>query len=488
MKAKTPLGLLAIAWALASCLAAPPTAADLNLSEPSPTPLSEATPLPIRSPHPPGGLQDYSIQTGDTLPAIAAHFNTTVEEILAANPAIPADVSTLPPGYPMRIPAYYLPLSGPTFHILPDSEFANGPSAIGFDIQSEILSRPGFLSAISDYAYRRERPAWETVEVVAENYSIHPRLLLALLEYRTQALSRPFPEGDHRVYPLGVEDPRYRGLFRQLLWAAERLNDGYYGWRDGSLTEFETSDGFLVRPDPWQNAGTVALQYTFAGMSTEADFQVSASPEGFFQAYRGLWGDPFDYEIELIPGNLQQPPLALPFQPNRIWDFTGGPHYSWGTSLPLGALDFGPPSEEGGCTPSSEWVTAPAGGVVARSGEAAVVLDLDGDGDERTGWVLFFFHIASNDMIAPGAAVQAGDPLGHPSCQGGRSTGTHVHVARRFNGEWIPAAGPLPFTIDGWVVEFGDAPYQGTLHKGSKVVPACTCSARENRIIYELEE
>jgi LasA protease len=41
---------------------------------------------------------------GDTLPALAAHFNTSVEKIRAANPEIPPIVTTLPPGMPMKIP------------------------------------------------------------------------------------------------------------------------------------------------------------------------------------------------------------------------------------------------------------------------------------------------------------------------------------------------------------------------------------------------
>jgi LasA protease len=115
-----------------------------------------------------------------------------------------------------------------------------------------------------------------------------------------------------------------------------------------------------------------------------------------------------------------------------------------------------------------------------------VVLDLDGDGDERTGWVIFFFHVATEGRIKAGLVVKQGDPLGHPSCEGGRATGTHVHIARKYNGEWIPAAGPLAFALDGWVAGFGSAIYEGTLTKGSKVVPACPCSRPENQILYGL--
>ncbi len=477
--------LLAVTLVLAACV---PAANEGVIASPTvvATLAPEPTPLPVRTPFPPGQIFQYIVQTGDTLPAIAAHFNTTVEGILASNPDVPPGVTTMPPGYPLQVPAYYVALTGPTFHVLPDSEVVNGPSAVGFDIQEEIESRPGFLSGLTDYAFRRTRPAWEVVEVVARNYSIHPRLLLALLEHQTHALTKPFPDGDEATYPLGYRDQRYQGLYRQLIWAAERLNDGYYGWRMGTLREFELSDGLLVRPDPWLNAGTVGLQMLFAGLYGQGEFEAAVSPEGFYQTVVALWGDPFARALDFIPADLQQPELGLPFLPDRIWDFTAGPHYSWGTALPLGALDFAPPSEEGGCAPSEEWVAAPAAGVIARSGEAAVLLDLDGDGDERTGWVIFFFHIQEEGRIASGVEVQPGDRIGHPSCEGGQATGTHVHVARRFNGEWLPAGGALPFVLDGWVAHYGEEPYQGTLTKGSRVIAACTISSAANRILYEL--
>jgi len=465
----------------------------LPVSGPSPeapipsatAPETSATSLPARTVFAPGELVPYLAKSGDTLPAIAAHFNTTLEELREANPDLPATVTTLPKGFPLQVPAYYSPLTGKPFQILPDSEFIAGPSAIGFDLRREIQRRPGFLATLSDYAYERERPAWEVVEVVSRNYSLHPRMLLALLEHQSHALSKPVATETDRSYPLGYADPRWRGLFRQLVWAAERLSDGYYGWRAGTLREIESADGLLVHPDPWQNSGTVGLQLLFAGIYEKTGFDLAVSPDGFQRSYHALWGDPFQYESDLFPANLQQPPLALPFSLGQIWDFTGGPHFSWGTSLPLGALDFAPPAVEGGCATSMVWIAAPAPGVITRSEEATVILDLDGDGDDRTGWSLFFFHVAAQDRVVVGKSVEQGDLLGHPSCEGGRSTGTHFHLARRYNGEWLPAGGPMPFALDGWVAREGSEPYQGTLTKGSKVVLACTCSTAENRILYE---
>jgi murein DD-endopeptidase MepM/ murein hydrolase activator NlpD len=478
-EASLALVLLATACAPGGPVVAQPTEPLATM-----TPDGGPTPLPTRTLIEPGSLVSYAAQNGDTLPGLASHFNTTVDEILSANPAVPASATTLPPGYPMQIPAYNLPLTGSPFKIIPDSELVNGPAVVGFDLRQEILKRPGFLSGVTEYAFGRERKVWDALQIVADNYSINPRLMLALLEYRSQALSDPFPNDDHRTYPLGHRSPLDKGVYRQLNWAAEQLNNGYYGWRDGSLREFETTDGYIVRPDPWQNAGSVAVMRLFAAMDNLQTFEHDTSPDGLYATYVDLWGDPFARAMEFIPANLEQPRIALPFLPNRVWDFTGGPHPTWGESLPFGALDFAPPAAEGGCAVSSEWVAAPVDGVITRSEEALVELDLDGDGDARTGWVLIFFHMATNDRVAAGTVVKQGDMLGHPSCEGGRATGTHVHVARRFNGEWLPAGGVMPFTLDGWVAHAGDTAYQGTLTKASNVIQACTCTSRQNRIIY----
>jgi phage tail protein X len=482
-----PLALVLIMVA-SGCAPVPPTVTPAPTSLPSSTPELGATPIPTRTLFPPGELLPYQAQSGDTLPALAVHFNTTVEQIRQANPSLPEAVTTLPAGYPMEIPAYHLPITGTPFKILPDSEVVNGPTAVDFDLRQAVLGRPGFLSTLDDFAFGDQRPSWQVVETVAKNYSLHPRLLLTILEHQSQALSQPFAEGNAASYPLNLEQAAQRGLYRQLLWAAERLNNGFYGWRTGKIRDFETIDGFIVRPDPWQNAGTVAVQYLLAGLYEKEQFDQQIASEGFQRTYRNLWGDPFEYAENLIPGNLEQPELILPFRPGRIWDFTGGPHPSWGESLPYGALDFAPPAVVGGCSASGEWVAAPADGLITRSERALVVMDLDGDGDERTGWLLIFFHMDSADRIEAGAAVNTGDFIGHPSCEGGQATGTHFHIARRYNGEWIPAAGPLAFTLDRWVAYAGEVAYEGTLRRGSKTVPASINTTFENQIVYELPD
>ena len=450
-----------------------------------------ATPLPVRPDYKPAELVDYIAQSGDALPALAARFNTTVPEIRAANPIIPADATTMPPGLPLKIPIYFKSLWATPFKILPDSAFVDGPNDVGFNTSAFVASKPGWLKNYRAYAGYQYRSGAEIVDYVATNYSVSPRLLLALLEYKAGALSQAAPPD--KPYPLDFPQPIYEHtaylVYTQLFWAANTLNNGYYGWRSGKLTEFELKDGTIIRPDPWQNAGTVGIEYLFSMTDQGNAYDRAIGALGLARTYDDLFGDPWESDTTLLPGSLRQPPLDLPFPAGQVWTYTGGPHTGWGSGAPLAAVDFAPPSEHHGCfaPDKPDFVTAAADGVVARSSPDGIALDLDGDGDERTGWVLFYLHLSAESRAPAGQQLHAGDMIGYPSCQGGELvTGTHVHIARKYNGEWIMADGPLPFNFNGWIAHEGSAAYQGTLTRNGLVVKACTCSDLWSQIRSDL--
>ncbi|MHC1784626.1 MAG: LysM peptidoglycan-binding domain-containing protein [Anaerolineaceae bacterium] len=435
-----------------------------------------STPIPTRPAYQPGQLVDYTAQTGDTLPALASHFNTTVEEIRETNPIIPSEATTMPPGLPMKIPIYFESLWGSPYQIIPDSLFINGPAQIGFDPVEFVNNQPGWFKNYSEFAGTSDRKGGELIQYVAENFSISPRLLLVIIEYQTQALSQPNPSDPTNLYPLGYKEINHKGLYRQLVWAANALNNGYYGWRDGSLKTFDHSDGRLERPDPWQNAATVGLSYYFSHMLPKEQYQQAVSHMGFAALYEFYFGSIWENVLVHIPGSLAQPPLNFPFLPGKTWAYTGGPHTGWGEGSPWAALDFAPPAVVGGCVATNEWATAISDGYIVRSGNASAVIDIDGDHDEHTGWVIFYLHLANEGRISQGMVVSTGDKMGHPSCEGGTSTGTHVHIARKYNGEWIAAGGPLPFNLEGWTAIAGNRAYQGKLVRFSREITASVVS------------
>jgi hypothetical protein len=445
-------------------------------------PIIATTPLPTRPQYSPGELVDYIAQTGDTLAGIARHFNTTVDEILSSNSFIPAAATTMPPGMPMKIPIYYQPFWGSQYQIIPDSLFINGPAQVGFDTSAFVSKQPGWLNGYEEYAFEGQRSGAEIVDYVAKNFSVSPRLLLTLLEYQVGALSLPTLPEESREYPLGNHDWQHKTLYLQLVWAANLLNNAYYSWRNGDLVEFDHLNGIQERPDPWQNAASVALQYYYSRFIDGNQYARAVAQDGFAFSYARYFGDPWQSVIPHIPGSLTQPTFTLPFLPGLTWAYTGGPHTGFGEGEPLAAIDFAPGALTSGCTPTEEWATAVAPGVVSRSEHAAVVLDLDGDGDERTGWVVFYFHIETKDRVPVGSILKTGDPIGHPSCEGGQTTGTHIHIARKYNGEWIPADCVIPFNLEGWVAHNGSIEYEGTLTKAGRTVNACPCADAASHI------
>jgi murein DD-endopeptidase MepM/ murein hydrolase activator NlpD len=296
--------------------------------------------------------------------------------------------------------------------------------------------------------------------------------LLAVLELKAGWVTNPNPA--ETVFPMGPRDTWRAGLYNQLAWASDKLNAGYYGWKERGLTTARLQDARVLLPDGL-NAGTVALEYLLAQDTTWDAWQGLVGPQGFPAVYSRFFGDPFAYAVEpLVPPTLKQPPLALPWT-EGTWFFTGGPHGGWADGGAWAALDFVSPLSENGCNPAPEWVTASAPGLVVRTGDGQVVIDLDGDGFEGTGWTLHYSHLAADGRVATGAIVNAGDPLGHPSCEGGYSNATHVHFARRYNGEWISAGGSIPMDLSGWVAASTGQVYDGTLSRGDQTRWACEC-------------
>jgi murein DD-endopeptidase MepM/ murein hydrolase activator NlpD len=275
-------------------------------------------------------------------------------------------------------------------------------------------------------------------------------------------------------------------LHSQLAWAATQISIGYYQWRDGSLVQLEFENGATIRLAPTLNAGSVGVMYYLSQIMTLQEWDLATDPLiGVAGLHNVLFEDSWARAAQvepLFPPELVQPTLILPFSKEQIWAFTGGPHGAWTIEGPQAALDFAPGSVRHGCAPSSLWVVASAPGVIVRLGNGVLMLDLDGDGKEQTGWVLFYLHLEPLDSIHVGKWVDQGDLLGHPSCEGGRATGTHLHFVRKFNGEWIAADGPVPFILNGWQAHAEESPYEGHLTRGDKTIEASEWGAYSSNI------
>jgi LasA protease len=427
----------------------------------------------------------YYSQEGDALDLLAKRYGVSPDKIESDQP-IP-QVGLINPGQLLIIPNI-LTDTTPNQQLLPDSEVVYSPTAIDFDIEAFVNHAGGYLST---YRQWLAGTGWtsgaQIISRAALENSINPRLLLAIMEYQSGWVYGQPKNLIQSEYPMGFIDLNQKDLYKQTMWAINQLSIGYYSWREGRKVELPFSDGTALRLAPNLNAGTVSIQYIFAQLHAYEHWsQAVETDKGILAVYTRMFGDPWERAqvVEpFLPAGLTQPALNLPFERDKLWSYTGGPHGAWEREGAWAALDFAPGSLDFGCIPSDAWVVASAPGLVVRSGLGTVVLDLDGDGYEQTGWVLLYLHIQVADRIPVGTIVDRDTKLGHPSCEGGFATGTHLHIARKYNGEWIAADGPLPFELDGWIAHSNGQPYKGTLTRDGETITANTTSPQTANIM-----
>lgn len=471
-------------------------AGDTSESVIPPTETRPAPPTPALPPYPgtptadptragavaPDGTmyQTHTVAVGETLNYIAQRYGSTAEELLDLNELGLDDYLFV--GQELRVPGGSS-LVGPSFKILPDSELVYGPAARGFNIAAFLSYFDGYLARYVEEVEGTPLDGPAIVQLVSNRFSVNPRLLLAALEYRAGWVTQVHPA--ELVYPMGRVRQGSEGLYTQLAWTADQLNWGYYGRAEGGLTNVSAGDTSLMfAPDI--NDGTAGVQ-RWLGAHENATYDrwlQETGPAGFFATYSKLFGNPFAYTVDpLLPDDLEVPELALPWANGETWYLTGGPHGGWGSGSAWAALDFVPHHEQLGCYPSDAWTRAMGPGVVIRSDFGAVVVDMDGDGYAGTGWVITYMHLETRDRVALGTQVDTGDPLGHPSCEGGFSNGTHVHITRTYNGRWVSADGSLPFVLSGWRSQGLGREYDGLLMRGDEVKEACECRDEINAIL-----
>ena len=444
-------------------------------------PLTTPTPDTLRKlPTPRLSANQYSVQAGDTLGSIAQQYGVSVDALMQANKI--TDANSLAIGQALTIPAPEPDTPGPSFKIIPDSELVYGPASAQFDVDAFVKNQNGYLATYTQDVGTETLTGAQVVVRVSQDYSVNPRLLLALLEHRSNWVTNANPAPGLIDYPLGFIEQSHQGLYHQLAWAANELNRGFYLWRVNAISTWVLTDGSVVPVDPSINAGTAGVQNLFSKLDDRATWDNDVVAFGLFKTYFFLFGNPFDMAVEpLIPSGLTQPLMQLPFEPGVTWAFTGGPHAGWDSGSAWAALDFAP-LDGAGCAVSNQWETAVADGFIIRAKDGAVIEDLDGDGYEQTGWDVLYMHVAEQDRVQPGTYVYAGDRIGHPSCEGGISNAAHLHLARKYNGEWIAADGNLPFNLEGWISSGTGTEYDGYLKRGTSTLEAAEGVSELNQI------
>jgi LasA protease len=417
-------------------------------------------------------IDHYTVRNGDTLSGISLQYNISIDDLMRANGL--ADPNALQIGQVLNIPVQVSRVA-PSDFLLPDSEVVYSPAYASFDVTAVANQYNGYLAGYREKVDGDLLTGPQIIQLVAERFSVGPRVLLALLEFQSGWLTQTALTQNQIDYPMGLSDPVRKGLFFQASWAANHLNEGYYGKISGRLGALKFKDRSRARLAPNVNPGTAAIQTVLSYTASWDDWQKQIGANGFIATYRALFGDPAAYAIDpLVPKDLQQPALRLPWSDGELWYLAGGPHSGWGDLAAWSAVDFAPPDTPGSCYPSRLWAVAAAPGKVLRAEHGRVMISLSGSDFQGSGWTLLYMHMATNGRVAVGTPVNTGDRIGHPSCEGGDAEASHVHFARLYNGQWI-GADDVPMILSGWTIAVRDQAYEGTMTRGAETRTACNC-------------
>ncbi len=253
--------------------------------------------------------ENYTVQSGDTLARIAQRFGVSYQMVADANQL--TNPNLIDVGLELVIPPPDPNQARPDGKIIPDSELVFGPFSAYFDTQEFVENMGGYLASYREELSEGEFASGaEIVQRVALEYSVNPRLLLAVLEYQSGWVTETEPAEETLDYPIGLLEPNRQGLYRQLAYAANELNRGFYLWRVNGVAVWVLADGEVQLPSPVINAGTAGVQQFFGTLYGRADWEQAISPTGLFATYTALFGYPFDYGLEpLLPSFLTQPEL-----------------------------------------------------------------------------------------------------------------------------------------------------------------------------------
>ena len=235
---------------------------------------------------------EYDVQPGDTLGAIARSFGVSVGSLLDANGLAEGDVLAL--GATLTIPPPELGNQGPSFKVIPDSELVYRARGCQFDVGLFVASQGGYLAGYTEEIDTRVLSGSEILSLVSTNYSVNPRLLLAILEHQSRWVTEAAPTRTNPDFALGFVHPNRVGLYRQLAWAANELNRGFYLWRAGGVGTWVLNDGTVVPIDPTINAGTAGIQNFFSILDDRVTWEQDTTTFGLFQTYFFMFGSPFD--------------------------------------------------------------------------------------------------------------------------------------------------------------------------------------------------
>ncbi|MCU0662811.1 MAG: peptidoglycan DD-metalloendopeptidase family protein [Myxococcota bacterium] len=280
-----------------------------------------------------------------------------------------------------------------------DEALIDGPATVenGFAIDFNYSSREMFGFNIEEYLQAKAAhllPYAEKISHVAGEQRISPRALIALMELRSGAVTNPDFDAQKPFGDLSKKN----GFLEQLRDVSTRLR------------AMAQSDEMRVVIDSPHDAILALLPAR----------ELSKLSNTYQQLFPGIVSQPVRIERA-----TSQIPLQFPYPVGESWMF-GGTHSDSGGDSPMSSIDFQKSGSSWGDTYSAK-VVAAAGGKVKKYSSCYLTVI------HSNNWSTGYYHLM-NIMVADGATVSANQPIAQYAntkaqalCDGGSSTGPHVH-------------------------------------------------------------
>lgn len=366
---------------------------------------------------------------------------------LAARPASPTPTPPLPTSTPL--PPANLPHT-----LIADDRFTYAPDFYTAEVQA-FLEEQGSILARATVPLGEEEDTFAHALVgQCIRYSLNPKLLLTLLEVQSgliQGKGGPEVEevSSRLDYAFGYRKAEWRGLDRQLEWAAYTLAASFRReeWPFPRLT-----DGKRATIPGEANVATRALLRLLAYTSDSQRFARlrSSEPGSFVATYRELFGEDPRMPLEPPPQPAQEPFLWPPYAGSpaalSYFDHEYPTFEENGTILTYGG-ERGHASYDGHdgwdyALPAGSPVLAAAAGRVVFAGfldtgcatPAGLVVV-----DHGQGYRTLYWHLQKVEVVE-GQEVRLGTRLGTVGSTG-CSSGPHLHLGVEFLGRDVDPYG-----------------------------------------------
>lgn len=302
--------------------------------------------------------------------------------------------------------------------------FLYGPKAETFDVERYLESKAPTLQSKA-----------ELIQHWAGYYSINPKIVLALAEMKSGVLSAPNPRNLKSPFGELVQTNKADDAWREVM---HQLSVVFYGYEEKRAEAEQAAKLGNI------NAATAAIVGVLSNASanTLQGEQQSKLLSTFVQQFMVLFPEDAG---ELLTNAVdrsafmarQAPPTAmmqLPWRQGYSWR-SNGAHSHTGSGLPLSSIDV-----------SYDW---PGWGnptysvTAAHDGTVRVMSRCQLRVSNPNGWATNYYHM-DGIQVSNGQWVTANTKLGVYAssrsaalCQGGSSTGPHLHFSLLNNGRYV---------------------------------------------------